>query len=248
MTHEGPKRLLVSIHDVGPAFRGAVEHLAERLTKALGGPRFAMLVVPNHWGAHPLSADRVFCAQLRAWADAGVEMFLHGWFHKDECGHTGVRRLMARHLTAGEGEFLGLTSFEAARRMLEGKSLLEDLTGRAVAGFVAPAWLYGENTRVALTQCGFALAEDHLRIWRPDNGVTLAHAPAITWASRSPVRTLSSIAFAAIARTALRPLPTVRIAVHPGDVTKSKLLTSIDRTVAAFSRDRRISRYADLLR
>lgn len=247
MTSARGKRLLVSIHDVGPAFKDQVEQLVERLSLALGGCRFAMLVVPNHWGAHPIAADRAFCARLRSWGDLGVEMFVHGWFHKDECDHAGVRKVMARHMTAGEGEFLGLSMPEAARRMAEGKALVEDVLGRPVAGFVAPAWLYGDPAREALTRSGFAIAEDHLRIWRPDTGATLARGPAITWASRSPARTASSIAFASFARKTLHPLSTVRIAVHPGDVTKAPLLVSIDRTIRTFTRARRINRYADLL-
>ena len=28
--------------------------------------------------------------RLRDWADAGVEMFVHGWFHKDLSDHSGA--------------------------------------------------------------------------------------------------------------------------------------------------------------
>ena len=150
-------------------------------------------------------------------------------------------------MTAGEGEFLGLGREEAARRMAAGRKLVEDVTGKAVAGFVAPAWLYGEGALAALRTSDFALAEDHMRVWRPQSGETLARGPVITWASRSPMRSASSIGFAALARLALQPLATVRIAVHPGDVTKHSLLASIDRTLAAFTRRRRAGRYSELL-
>ncbi|MGZ3196255.1 MAG: DUF2334 domain-containing protein [Croceibacterium sp.] len=241
------KRLLVSIHDVGPAFTSQIDRLADLLSVRLGGSRFAMLVVPDHWGKNPLAADREFAARLRAWSDQGVEMFVHGWSHRDSAEHSGMTGFKARHMTAGEGEFLGLTAREAARRMADGKALVEGIIGRPVAGFIAPAWLYGPGALEALASTGFALAEDHLRVWRPDTGETLARGPVITWASRTPLRTASSLAFAALARVALRPLETVRIAVHPGDVTKSSLLASIDRTLAVFSASRPASRYAELL-
>jgi predicted deacetylase len=242
-----PKRLLVSIHDVGPAFAGEVGQLVDRLGSALGGYRFAMLVVPDHWDAHPLAADRQFCARLRGWAEEGVEMFLHGWSHRDGAQHSGAAGFKARHMTAGEGEFLGLSAAEAARRMARGKTLVEDIIGRPVAGFIAPAWLYGPGALEALAAGGFPLAEDHLRVWRPADGATLARGPVITWASRSPMRSASSIGFAALARLALQPLATVRIAVHPGDVTKRSLLASIDRTLAAFTAGRPAGRYSELL-
>ena len=42
-------------------------------------------------------------------------------------------------------------------------------------------------------------------------------------------------------------IPTMRVAVHPGDVTKDTLLTSIDRTLRTLAERRTVSRYADLL-
>ena len=242
------KRLLVSIHDVGPGFASQIEQLVERLSARLGGSRFAMLVVPDHWGQHPLAGDAVFAGRLRRWSDAGIEMFVHGWFHRDTAAHTGLAGFKARHMTAGEGEFLGLSAGEAGRRMADGKALIEDIIiGRPVAGFIAPAWLYGPGALEALASAGFALAEDHMRVWRPESGAVLARGPVITWASRTPRRSASSLAFAALARVALRPLETVRIAVHPGDVTKASLLASIDRTLAAFASNRPVGRYSSLL-
>lgn len=237
------KRLLASIHDVSPRFEGEVDRLADRLAPFVG-QRLAMLVVPDHWGSAPLTP--AFGARLRAWADAGVEMFVHGWFHRDDSAHHGVAAIKARRMTAGEGEFLGLGHDEALARMRRGKDLVEQTIGRPAAGFIAPAWLYSDEARAALSEAGFALAEDHARVWAP-GGATLARGPVVTWASRSDARALSSLAAAAVLRHALRPLPTVRIAVHPGDVTRPALLRSIDRTFAALMRGRRAARYADLL-
>jgi len=240
-------RLLASIHDVGPAFEGAVDRLTALLAERLGGPRFAMLVVPDHWGANPLQAGSAFARRLRDWADSGIEMFVHGWYHRDDCEHRGSAGFKARHMTASEGEFLGLSQAEAARRMAEGRALIEDIIGKSVAGFVAPAWLYGDGAQAALRESGFALAEDHMKIWSPRTGEVLARGPVITWASRSRARTASSLVFASLARLALQPLHTVRIAVHPGDVTKPELLDSIERTLAAFTRRRQPGRYGDLI-
>jgi predicted deacetylase len=243
-----PRRLLASIHDVGPRFEGEVDGLVDRLAHHLGSLRFAMLVVPDHWGEAPLSAAGGMKAKLRAWSDGGVEMFVHGWTHRDENTHTGATaRFRARHMTASEGEFLGLDRAEALRRMTAGRKLVEDVTGRAAAGFIAPAWLYSRGARAALGDAGFALAEDHMHVWRPSDGRVLARGPVVTWASRSAARIRSSLAFAAIARTALRPLRTLRVAVHPGDMRVPWLLDSIDATLAAACRQRTVARYSDLL-
>lgn len=243
------KHLLVSIHDVGPRFAIEVAALAERLSNLLGGPRFAMLVVPDHWAAAPLSRDPAFARVLRGWADRGVEMFLHGWHHRDDSTHGAtIAGLKARHMTAGEGEFLGLDFDTALARMRAGRDVVEQAIGRPVAGFIAPAWLYGAGAIDAVREAGFPLAEDHFRVWSPVSGQILARGPVVTWASRSRARVASSLVAAAAARLVLPVTTTVRVAVHPGDTTNPRLLDSIDRTVARFARDRLPGRYADLLR
>lgn len=241
------KRLLVSIHDVGPGSARAVDDLVEILEKKIGSARFAMLVVPNHWGESPLSDDKAYQRRLRDWAEAGVEMFVHGWYHRDASVHTGRRaQFKARHMTAGEGEFLGLDEAEAMRLMRDGKALIEDAIGRASAGFIAPAWLYGPGARAALAKCDFDLAEDHWRVWDARTGRTLVKGPVLTWASRSTMRTASSLAFASLARKALPRLSTIRLAVHPGDITKPSLVASIERSIEQFVHTHTPSRYADI--
>src|SRR6202012_3798864 len=96
-----------------PRFEREVDQLAERLSRPLGGPRFAMLVVPDHWGQEPLVQARGFQTKLRDWAASGVEMFVHGWTHRDDSGSAGFK---ARHITARGGEFLRARPAEAPRR------------------------------------------------------------------------------------------------------------------------------------
>lgn len=241
---DSDKLLLSSIHDVSPRFERQVDDLAGLIERASGSTRFAMLVVPDHWDSAPIARDPAFQRRLRGWADAGIEMFLHGWRHRDD-RPTGFK---ARHLTAGEGEFLHLDRAEAERRLADGRKLIEDAIGRPVTGFVAPAWLYGPGAHEALRNLGFPLAEDHFRVWRPADGTVLARGPVISWASRSRGRIASSLLFAGLARTALGPQRVVRIALHPGDTRVPSLLTSIDRTLRRFARTHRLAGYAELVR
>src|SRR5579864_9148613 len=168
---QSPERLLLaSIHDVSPRFESEVDRLMDLLGTHIG-MRLAMLVVPNHWGEAPIRAGSPFASRLRAWADQGIEMFLHGFYHRDEGGHEGAgNRLKAHLMTAGEGEFLGLSQTDAADRIAKGSSLIEDVIGRKVDGFVAPAWLYGQGAIAALRDARLPLAEDHFRVWSPVTG------------------------------------------------------------------------------
>src|SRR3954462_7921657 len=82
-----PDRLLLaSIHDVSPRFESEVDRLLDLLQPHVG-ERLAMLVVPNHWGDAPIRPGSPFASRLRSWADRGIEMFLHGYFHQDEAKH-----------------------------------------------------------------------------------------------------------------------------------------------------------------
>jgi len=240
--------LLVSIHDVSPKFEGAVDRLADLVSRDMAAPAYAMLVVPDHWGDSPVRAGSAFASRLRTWSDAGVDMFVHGWFHLDRSEHDGaLTKFKAKRMTAGEGEFLGLDHDTARTRMAEGRKLIEDIIGRPATGFIAPAWLYGEGAMRALGEEGFALAEDHMKVWRPATGEVVAKGPVITWASRSRWRIASSLAVAAVARAALPRRPWMRLAVHPGDTNIPALTDSIARTVASLSRGARFARYSELL-
>ena len=238
------RRLLASIHDVGPKFERHVDILVERLERHVGPAIFAMLVVPDHWDEAPLSAAPAFQAKLRRWSDVGVEMFLHGWRHRDGAPAKGFAQ---KHMTAGEGEFSALSVAEASTRIADGRKIVEDAIGRPVAGFIAPAWLYSVGALQAVRDAGFALAEDHMKVWQPVTGNVVARGPVITWASRSPGRIRSSLMVAAVARLLPQALPTARIAVHPGDVTVPALLDSIDATFKRFAKTHVPSRYADLI-
>lgn len=241
--------MLLSVHDVGPRFLPQVERLVEHLRFHADSPALALLVVPDHWGAAPIRGDRDFARWLRRRRDEGAEILLHGWSHRDDSVHaTAADRFRAARMTAGEGEFLGLDRAEALRRMREGRMLLEDIAGAPVDGFVAPAWLYGAGARSALGEAGFRIAEDHFRVWNPQDGRILARGPVITWASRSVPRMLSSILFAKAARAVLPVLPTIRIGVHPGDTGALAIMDSIRATVRRFRISHRPSSYADLLR
>jgi hypothetical protein len=236
--------LLTSIHDVSPRFESEVDRLLDQLRPHVG-ERLAMLVVPNHWSQAPIVAGSQFATRLRGWSDSGIEMFLHGYFHKDDAEHRGLDRLRATHMTAREGEFLGLTRDEAVRRISDGRSLLEAIIGKPITGFVAPAWLYGSGAHQALFDSSIRLAEDHWRVWSPETGRTLARGPVITWASRTAFRLRSSLIAAAVLRHA--PIDVLRIGVHPPDCRSPQLMRSIGKTLSLAAIDRKPAAYSDLL-
>ena len=240
--------LLLAVHDVSPRFESGIDRLCDHLARYSHSERCALLVIPNYWGEAPIIAGSTFSTRLRRWAEAGAEIFVHGWYHRDSSEHaSAVDRLKATRMTAGEGEFLGLSRAAARGFMQRGRALLEDITGTEVSGFVAPAWLYGSGAMMALEDCDFAIAEDHWKVWSPRNGAVLARSPALTWASRSPARTASSLLAAKLLSPVLRRARVARIGVHPGDVRVPAIMESIGASIAQLAGSHRSARYADLI-
>ena len=241
--------LLTSIHDVSPRFENEIDELFDRVAPVTGSDHLAMLVVPDYWGVAPLAKSASFRRKLRDWSGQGVEMFLHGWHHRaDNPPQSRLDQIRGNFMTAGEGEFLAMDRLNALQKMRDGRKLIEDIISGPVSGFIAPAWLYGEGALEAMRELGFSMAEDHMRVWSPLTGETLASGPVITWASRSAMRTASSLAFARIAPAILARFPTARLAVHPGDVSKTPILTSIDHCMTRLlAQGRTPGRYSDLM-
>lgn len=234
------KRLLLSIHDVTPAHGGHIARLEAEIAAITGGSAtYAMLVVPDFHGRAPIVGNATFRAWLRARSAAGVEMLLHGWSHRDDAP-TGFR---ARHMTAAEGEFANLPHAEATRRLTAGRALLQDILGAPVTGFVAPAWLYSAAAKAAVADLGFRVAEDHMRVWSPVDGRVLARGPVVSYASRSPARMWSSLAWSRVATTLLGGLGAARVALHPGDVGEPRLVAELRRAIGALLERRQLGRY-----
>jgi predicted deacetylase len=241
------RRLLASIHDVTPFHLERLDRLVPLVERVIGDGHFALLVVPNFHRAGLIKDNLEFARRLRGWATAGCEIFLHGFTHLDESVHVSrSARLATQQLTAGEGEFLGLSHSAATHRLVEGRAMLEDMIGHPVSGFIAPAWLYGRDSLTAISDQGFTLAEDHFRVWNPQNGQTLARGPVVTYASRSKLRLMSSILWSRVATLVLSRARTVRFAVHPHDVDSPALVREITRALRAFAATHRASAYSDL--
>jgi hypothetical protein len=73
----------------------------------------------------------------------------------------------------------------------------------------------------------------------------LARGPVITWASRTRLRLLSSLAAAAALRRL--PIAAARVGLHPPDCRHPMIMRSIEATLRALGSARRPGRYSDLV-
>jgi predicted deacetylase len=228
------RRVLVCVHDVTPRHAERLVRIDAMLAELGVGARYSMLVVPDFWGAWPLADHPEFVRWLRGRADAGVEMILHGLYHKDTTAHAGgIDGWRATTLTAGEGEFLGLSYVESRRRLRRGRGVVEAAVEREVHGFVAPAWLYSDGAREALRDLDFAFAESHFRVWRPRTDETVLRGPVVSYASRDRRRVMGSLVWSRASGPLLASFDVTRFAIHPHDLDVPALASEIRRALSA---------------
>jgi predicted deacetylase len=221
----------VSIHDVSPAWSAEVEGALELCHAA--GARPALLVVPNFHGRAPLLDDARFCARLRELQGVGHEIYLHGLLHRSHERYAGPSQggrlawLFAQRVASGgEAELQDVAPDEGRARVEQGERVLEG-AGLRVDGFVAPAWSMPSWLLPLLAERAYRFTEDHLRIYDPGAGRSRASV-VLNWASRSPGRLLSTIAWCRVAKHARAFFP-ARIAIHPGDMHWLVLRREIER-------------------
>jgi len=136
-----------------------------------------------------------------------------------------------------------VTPDEGRARIEQGERVLAG-AGLRVDGYVAPAWSMPRWLLPLLAARAYRFTEDHLRIYDPAAGRSRASV-VLNWASRSPTRLLSTIAWCRAAKRA-RALVPARIAIHPGDMGWLVLRREIEHSLA-WARDDFVTTGAELL-
>jgi predicted deacetylase len=236
--------LLVSIHDVTPAFASRVRQLWELCSSY--GVTPALLVVPDWHGAWPLEEHPEFIDWIRSRAALGGEVVLHGERHDE----AGLRRSAgdswrAWGNTAGEGEFLTLDAPAARQRLCRALERLRQL-GLEPSGFVPPAWLAREATYEVAGLAGLRFSEDAASvILLPSR--RRVKSPVVRWSARTPFRAWGSVVVAGARWGLQRRSQWPRIALHPQDLDHPATAGSLGPTLDRWLQRCRPGRYADLV-
>jgi predicted deacetylase len=235
--------LLVSIHDVTPALAPRVEALWALCRTR--GVTPALLVVPNWHGQWPLAEHPEFVRWVRARADDGAEIFLHGERH-DEVGspRSVGDSWRAFNKTAREGEFLTLEGPAARERIDRGLALFARL-GLWPVGFVPPAWLARDSCYDAVADAGLHFAENDAAIAVLSRR-TWVRSPVVRWSGRTPFRARASAVVAEGRWRTQRRAPVVRIAFHPSDLDHPASARSATVSLERWLGDRPATQYAGL--
>ncbi len=223
------KKLLVAVHDVTPAHAERCDRIF-RLLDEISITQYALLVVPDWHGEWPLDAHPDFVEVLQRRQDAGADIFLHGFSH-DESRHRRSlsQRVQVAGRTAGSAEFMMLTPDDARRRIDRGLEIFKRL-GLNPVGFIPPAWLFGRGTMKVLEERSLAITEGFWLIRHTGSEKSL-FAPAVSWSTAKPWRSVVTSAIAAARCPLERYRSVVRVAIHPPDIEVPSVAKSLRATL-----------------
>ncbi len=201
---------LFSIHDVMPETMEPVTQIVQRL-KAHGILQPILLVVPGrNWQTAGL-------AQLRAWADSGIQLAGHGWNHASPPPDTLYHRVHSALISRNVAEHLALGSGGIQELLQRNHAWFAEQYLPSPEFYVPPAWAMGAIARSSLATMPFRYYETLTGIFDAVSG-HFQTLPLVGFEADTPLRATvlraSNAANRALANRWKRPL---RIAIHPHD-------------------------------
>ncbi len=236
--------LVVSIHDVAPATRDAVEKIISELVR-IGVPVCSLLVVPDYHHQGLATKDRQFVSWLRELESDGHEIVIHGFFHeRPRRANETIRDKFLTHLyTADEGEFYDLDYDEALRRIATARDAFRT-SGLKPRGFVAPAWLLSEGAERAVRDAELEYTARLHAVRDLRSGEDFA-ARSIVYSVRAGWRRAVSRAWNAMLFRVLQRSPLLRISIHPPDYSHPPIWRQIMDLIEATAGSRTTTTYQD---
>lgn len=219
---ELPRSLCVSIHDVAPATWPQCERLLRAIREVADIP-VTLLVVPDYHRL-PRGDDHGYLQLLEQRRSLGDELALHGYTHLDEAAPpSGLRDRFTRQLyTRSEGEFYAIDYAEARRRLELGVAWFAE-RGWPVDGFVAPAWLLGEDAWKALREFPFKYTTTLRNFYLLSEQKTMFSQSLVYTVGSTWRRQMSRIWNSFLWR-ALNGTPLVRLSLHPIDAEHEQIV------------------------
>jgi len=208
---------VISIHDVRPGNRMVVERMLCDLAQR-GARHVSLLIIPNWHRCDFAFSDPSFCAWLLQMRECGHELILHGYYHERVSTRrlTPAESLIARHYTAGEGEFFDVDMETARNLIAKGLCEWEAAFGTAPAGFIAPAWLLGRESLKALRTFPFEYTTLLTGVLDLQHNVFFP-SRSLVYSVRAAWRRICSLAWNSLLMRRIKRCPLVRLGLHPPD-------------------------------
>lgn len=252
------RKLVVSVHDVTPKYKGELTEIVAELDR-VGIDKRSVLVVPNWENEHDLRRDVAFVSWLHDLKASGDEIVLHGYSHKSTKRKRHYKnpfqRFMGEVFAQGTGEFQNLTYEEARQKLQDGKRVFSDVELDDVVGFVAPAWLTNKDVERTLkdedfqyhiftTFINYVGQLSKIPIRNLKTGETVKSREVAFDGSRALIdygtRGLAWLV------TRNKRAPTTRIAIHPQDIYKARPFDCALKLIEEVKEGRALVTYRDI--
>lgn len=208
--------VVVSLHDVAPSNQHIANTILSELAH-LGVRVCSLLVVPDYHHEGLFTKDRQFVSWLRGLEADGHEIVIHGYFHERVCRskETLGDKLLMTFYTDNEGEFYDLGYAEALRRISTAR---DEFRGQGLKprGFVAPAWLLGQDAERAARDAKIEYTTRLNSVCDFRSGNVFA-ASTMVYSVRNSWRRTVSRAWNATLMRFLKEGSLLRVSIHPPD-------------------------------
>ncbi|MEP6776969.1 MAG: polysaccharide deacetylase family protein [Chthoniobacterales bacterium] len=235
---------VVSLHDVSPATQRVSKQIVDEL-RVLGIDVSSLLVVPDYHHRGKSMDDPGFVRWLRDLEADGHEIVIHGYFHQRprRAAETFATQLTTQFYTQDEGEFYDLEYAEAFSRIRRAREEFA-AAGMRPRGFIAPAWLLGQEAERAVADAEFEYTTRLRMILDLRTGENFA-ARSLVYSVRSSWRRATSRALNALLSQQVDTAPLMRLSIHPPDFAHAEIWSQIRRIAARIAEKRTLTTYQD---
>lgn len=236
--------IVVSLHDVAPSSQQVANTIISELARH--GLRIcSILVVPDYHHQGLFTKDRQFVSWLRDLEADGHEIVIHGYFHERprRAKETLRDKFLTRFYTQNEGEFYDLGYDEALRRIASARDEFRD-HGLKARGFVAPAWLLGNEAEQAARDAQMEYTT-RLRTVCDLRSGNVFPARTLVYSVKNNWRRAVSHTWNAAMFRFLKNNPLLRMSIHPPDYFHPAIWKQILALITAISSVRTATTYQD---
>ena len=236
--------VVVSLHDVAPCTQQITRTIISELS-AHGVRVCSILVVPDYHHEGPFGKHPEFVTWLRTLEADGHEVVIHGYFHErpPRTNETLRDKFMTRFYTRNEGEFYDLGYDEALRRITTARDQFHAL-GLKPRGFIAPAWLLGNEAEQAVRDAELEYTT-RLRTIFDLRSESIFSARTLVYSVQNNWRRAVSRGWNAALFRLLKTKPLLWISIHPPDYSQPAIWKQILTFIAAAKNVRTATTYQD---
>jgi len=236
--------VVVSLHDVAPSNQKIANTILSEL--AHRGVRVcSLLVVPDYHHEGLFTKDRQFVSWLRGLEADGHEIVIHGYFHEraSRPKETLGDKLLMTFYTDNEGEFYDLGYAEALRRISTAR---DEFRGQGLKprGFVAPAWLLGDEAERAARDAEMEYTTRLNTVYDFRSGKVFT-ASTVVYSVRNRWRRTVSRAWNATLVRFLKDGSLLRVSIHPPDYSHPAVWRQITGLLEAAVASRTATTYEE---